>query len=234
MSRFTHFLRQYFGEQSCYKAILDFMQLCCHQIRTLLCMFKFRFGYGHLRSNFWIVSNSARQDLALLEFVWTFRKFQFRSLVSVCLFDVPFHVVYFEAYFSPFSRSQLSKNFRDLESLGKSAEKKWSQNWTFLLGCGLKLPRKKKFVFCWFCHTKHGGNHASRWITDLWSKSISLFRFSILDYFFPFLILLGFLCILGPPYCGIGATIRIGREIRCLPYAGFFLGIFNLCKFSLI
>ena len=26
MSQFTHFLRQYFGEQSCYKAILDFMQ----------------------------------------------------------------------------------------------------------------------------------------------------------------------------------------------------------------
>ena len=33
----------------------------------------------------------------------------------------------------------------------------------------------------------------------------------------------GFLGILGPPYCGIGATIRIGREILCLPYAGFFL-----------
>ena len=28
MLRFTHFLRQYFGDQSCYKAILDFMQLC--------------------------------------------------------------------------------------------------------------------------------------------------------------------------------------------------------------
>ena len=27
--------------------------------------------------------------------------------------------------------------------------------------------------------------------------------------------------ILGQPYCGIGATIRIGREILCLPYAGF-------------
>ena len=26
----------------------------------------------------------------------------------------------------------------------------------------------------------------------------------------------------GPPYCGIGATIRIGREMLCLPYAGFF------------
>ena len=28
--------------------------------------------------------------------------------------------------------------------------------------------------------------------------------------------------ILGPPYCGIGATIRIGREMLCLLYAGFF------------
>ena len=27
--------------------------------------------------------------------------------------------------------------------------------------------------------------------------------------------------IIGPPYCGIGATIRIGQEILCLPYAGF-------------
>ena len=31
-----------------------------------------------------------------------------------------------------------------------------------------------------------------------------------------------FLGILVPPYCGIGATIRIGREMLCLPYAGFF------------
>ena len=28
--------------------------------------------------------------------------------------------------------------------------------------------------------------------------------------------------ILGPPYCGIGATIRIGREMLRLPYAEFF------------
>ena len=26
--------------------------------------------------------------------------------------------------------------------------------------------------------------------------------------------------ILGPPYCGIGATIRIGREMLYLPYVG--------------
>ena len=36
--------------------------------------------------------------------------------------------------------------------------------------------------------------------------------FFVLDYFFLFLIKLGFLGILGPPYCGIGATIRIGQE----------------------
>ena len=33
---------------------------------------------------------------------------------------------------------------------------------------------------------------------------------------------IGFLGILGPPYCGIGATIRISREMLCLPHAGFF------------
>ena len=47
--------------------------------------------------------------------------------------------------------------------------------------------------------------------------------FSVLDNFFSFLNFFGFLGILGPPYCGIGATIRIGREMLCLPYAGFFL-----------
>ena len=36
---------------------------------------------------------------------------------------------------------------------------------------------------------------------------------------------IGFLGILGPPYCGIGATIRIGREMLGLLYAGFFNNI---------
>ena len=35
--------------------------------------------------------------------------------------------------------------------------------------------------------------------------------------------------ILGPPSYGIGATIRIGRDMLCLPYAGFFfLGMNDL------
>ena len=32
----------------------------------------------------------------------------------------------------------------------------------------------------------------------------------------------GFFGILGPPSYGIGAIIRIGRDMLCLPYAGFF------------
>ena len=51
---------------------------------------------------------------------------------------------------------------------------------------------------------------------------------------------MGFLGILGPPYCGIGATIHIGQEMLCLPYEGFFQtiwsgkGVFdvNIIKFS--
>ena len=31
-----------------------------------------------------------------------------------------------------------------------------------------------------------------------------------------------FFGILGQPYFGIGVTIGIGREMLCLPYAGFF------------
>ena len=38
---------------------------------------------------------------------------------------------------------------------------------------------------------------------------------------FAFFKKLGVLAILGPPYRGIDDTIRIGREVLCLPYAGF-------------
>ena len=43
-----------------------------------------------------------------------------------------------------------------------------------------------------------------------------------MDEFFLFFNKFGFLGIIGPPYCGIRATIRIGREMLCLPYAGLF------------
>ena len=51
--------------------------------------------------------------------------------------------------------------------------------------------------------------------------SLDFLSFCILEEFFLFKKKkLGFL---GPPYCGISDTIRIGREMLCLPYAGFFL-----------
>ena len=53
--------------------------------------------------------------------------------------------------------------------------------------------------------------------------SLEVFEFFRFGLFFQFFKKFGFLGILGPPYCGIGATIRIGREILCLPYAGFLL-----------
>ena len=51
--------------------------------------------------------------------------------------------VLFKHLFAPTFGSWMSKNFRDLESLGKSNEKKWSQMWTFWLKNVLKSRRRK-------------------------------------------------------------------------------------------
>ena len=53
---------------------------------------------------------------------------------------------------------------------------------------------------------------------------LDVFEFLSFGGFFLFFKKIGFLGILGPPYCGISATIRIGRETLCLPYAGFLSG----------
>ena len=50
---------------------------------------------------------------------------------------------------------------------------------------------------------------------------LDVFEFSVLVDFFPFFKKIRFWGILGPPSYGIGGTIRIGREMLCLPYAGF-------------
>ena len=55
--------------------------------------------------------------------------------------------------------------------------------------------------------------------------SLDVLSFCLLNDF-PFFNKLGFLGILGPPYRGIGATIRIDREMR--PYVGFFFHNFLL------
>ena len=97
-----------------------------------------------------------------------------RPSVCVFTFEVPL-----KHLFAPTSRSRMSHTFRYSESLGKSNGKKWSQIWTFLFENCLKL-RVIFFIFFyyfffgWFCLTKHGGNHASRWIRDLWSRGALL------------------------------------------------------------
>ena len=55
----------------------------------------------------------------------------------VCLFTLE---VLFNSLFASIYWSRMSNIFRDAESLWKSNEKKWSQNWTFLFGSGLKSP----------------------------------------------------------------------------------------------
>ena len=67
--------------------------------------------------------------------------------VCVCLFtfEVPFN-----GLFVPTSQSRMSNIFRDLESLGKSNGKKWSQIWTFLFENFLKSPRQRKVFFFTF------------------------------------------------------------------------------------
>ena len=64
--------------------------------------------------------------------------------LSVCVFtfEVPFN-----GHFALTFRSRMSNIFRDLESLGKSNGKKWSQIWTFLFENCLKSAHKKKFFF---------------------------------------------------------------------------------------
>ena len=49
---------------------------------------------------------------------------------------------------------------------------------------------------------------------------LDVFVFLRFGRFFPFFKKIGFWGILGPPSYGIAATIRIGREMLCLPYAG--------------
>ena len=158
--------------------------------------------------------------------------------LSVCLFtlEVPFNRL-----FSPISRSQMSNIFRDSESLGKSNGKKWSQIWTFLFENCLKSPRKKKFFdffgllrfsvffnglcaptsrsrmsnifrYLEFLGKSNGKNWSNIW-TFLFGSGLKSPRKKK-----------GFFCwfCLGPPSYGISATIRIGREMLCLPYAGVF------------
>ena len=65
--------------------------------------------------------------------------------VCVCLF-APFHVVYFEAYFAPTSRSRMS----EFGILGEKCWKEVVSEWTIFVGMWSKIAAQKKFLFADF------------------------------------------------------------------------------------
>ena len=150
--------------------------------------------------------------------------------LSVCVSVCSLLRYRLNVFFAPTSRSWMSKIFRDLESLGNSNGKKWFQIWTFLFGSGLKSSRKKVFFLlilpyktCW---KPHFPMNERPWVEGYIANlglSLNVFELLRFGWFFPFFKIFGFLAILCPPYRGISATIRIGREMLCLPYAGFLL-----------
>ena len=122
--------------------------------------------------------------------------------------------------------------FWDSEFLGKSTGKKWSQIWTFLDVCeflrfGWFFPFFKPIWFFGFLvnpeTTLPDGLETSGWraYRYFWhiSRCFWVFAFKMI---FSVKKKISFFGILGSPYCDIGATIRISREMLCLPYAGFF------------
>ena len=148
---------------------------CYNEAPLVSCFIVFHYNESHLQKG---------GDLPQIDVIFLFKASAlwadafYKSICPSVRVSVHFRVP-FKRLFALTAWSRMSNIFRDSESVGKSSGKKWSQIWNFLFGSGLKLPNKKKSFFCWVCLTKHGGNHASRWIRDLWSKGVSL----ILPYF---------------------------------------------------
>ena len=88
----------------------------------------------------------------------------------------------------------MSKRFRDSESLGKSAWKKWSQNWTFLLGSALKLPR---FFADFALQNMVETTLPDGWETSGWRVCRLYWHISRCFWFFPFWIIFLFLIFFG-------------------------------------
>ena len=95
--------------------------------------------------------------------------------VCVCLFVCPFSCNIFWGLLCPHFPKSDVQSFQRFGILGEKCWKEVVSELNFFVMKWSKIPAWKIFFFvCWFCPTKHGGNHASRWIRDLWSKGIML------------------------------------------------------------
>ena len=117
-----------------------------------------------------------------------------------------FKKIWFLCILGPLS-NHASRWIKDLLSKGLSLILAYFQ--TYLSFCVLddfSVFQKKIGFWGIFCLTKHVGNHASRWIRDLWSKRVSLIlayfqtflSFYVLEDFFCFSNSLGFRVFLVP------------------------------------
>ena len=150
------------------------------------------------------------------------------------IFLVSVFLIPFKGLFDPTFQGLMSKLFRFLESLGKSNEKKRSNK-----GCKIAAAKKVFYRFCFICslclniflpHFPKSNVQTFQIFGILWEKKwkevvsdMKTFAYKWCKYaaqkkFFFWRIL---------PYqqdfLGIRATISIGREMLCLPFAGFFL-----------
>ena len=77
------------------------------------------------------------------------------------------------------------------------------------------------------CHMSRVTCHVSRVMCHVSRVTCHMsFFFKFLNFFFIY-----FFFTMPPPKKNIGSMIRIGREIQCLPYAGFFLCFIGLSVF---
>ena len=102
----------------------------------------------HFHEKYENIIKIRRSSIHKVNHEWTLNKSRISSWTpwvsgssnrSVCVFDVPFHVVYFEAYFAPTSRSQMSKIFRYSESLGKKCRKEVVSELNIFVGMWSKI-----------------------------------------------------------------------------------------------
>ena len=92
-----------------------------------------------------------------------------RLRVRLSTFELPF-----KRLFAPTSQSRMSNIFVIWNSWVKVMERRGLRLEHFCLEVVLNCQTKKIVFFGGFCLTKHGGNHTSQWIRDLWLKGVSL------------------------------------------------------------
>ena len=133
-------------------------------------------SYWFIKTKFWIVSTRLLKKKISLFFkalaLWT-NAFYKSKCPSVCPCVCSFLRYRLNVFLLPLPKVRYPK-ILEIQNHGREImERSGLRFEQFLFTSGLKK------MFGWFCLTNHGGNQASWWIRDLWSKGVKL----ILVYF---------------------------------------------------